>query len=129
MRSPEEVARNLGIACEPCVINPDEPGQYIACLTHDDVRWDGQGAGEDFCSEVLRLIRARDAEVGANVLRSLSYEWGNTFNDYRTNENIVIYTSPSRQSAIERAEGSSELIAVQRRISEWETIKPEDEDE
>ena len=105
-----------------------------------------EGFAEDLTEPMLprdmaELIRARDEEIRNSewengfaaglhdVLRSLSYEWGNTFNDYRTNENIVIYTSPSRQSAIERAEGSSELIAVQQRVSEWETIKPEDEDE
>lgn len=88
-------------------------------------------AVDDLLAHVDHLTaeNARMREAEANVLRLLDHEWGNTFNNYRTDENIVIYTSPSRQSAIERAENSSGLIAVQRRVSEWEPIKTEDEDE
>lgn len=132
MQTPEGFMRDLIGHCDE--VTAGEGGAW--CRTHTESITDGICPKAE---ESLALIRARDEEVRAtnsewedgfaagrhDVLRLLDHEWGNTFNDYRTDENIVIYTSPSRQSAIERADNSSELIAVQRRISGWEPIKTE----
>lgn len=73
------------------------------------------------------LIRARDAEVRAEAraetLAGFTEEWGNTFDDYRFDEQVVVYTGTREQVEGIAAKGAG-YLAARRLVGPWRRVEP-----